>query len=255
MLAAVVLPDGPRPRHGPRPVRRGLAGRREGAGLPRGGRASRPTRRPRPSPRSRLDIDTRRWAGRAVLPARRQAAGPAGHRDRGRVQAGPAPAVHRHGDRGARPERARDPGPARRGHHDAVRLQGPGHRDGDPRRHDGLRLRRLVHRVQPRGLRAADPRRAARRSAAVPPARGGRAVLEDPRPDRGLLGPQTASPTRTRPAAGGRSPPTSSCAATAAPGGDRDRRPVPNTRPRPSRKRARRAALRRRRRSPCVRGS
>ncbi len=56
----------------------------------------------------------------------------------------------------------------------------------------------------PGGLRAADPRRAARRAAAVPPARGGRAVLEDPRPDHGATGPSTASPTPTRPAPGGR---------------------------------------------------
>ena len=64
----------------------------------------------------------------------------------------------------------------------------PGHADGGARRHDGLRLRPRVHRGVARGLRAADPRRAARRPAAVPPARGGRAVLEDPRPDRGVLG-------------------------------------------------------------------
>ena len=46
----------------------------------------------------------------------------------------------------------------------------------------------VVHRVQPGGLRAADPRRAARRPAALPPPRGGRAVLEDPRPDPRALG-------------------------------------------------------------------
>ena len=54
-----------------------------------------------------------------------------------------------------------------------------------------------VHRVLPRGLRAADPRRPARRAAAVPAARGGRAVLEDPRPDRGVLG--QARPARAVP--------------------------------------------------------
>ena len=82
----------------------------------------------------------------------------------------------------------RHPGPARRGRHDAVRLQGAGHGDGGPRRHDGLRLRARRSPSPPRGLRAADPRRAARRPAAVPAARGGRALLEDPRPDRGVLG-------------------------------------------------------------------
>ena len=87
---------------------------------------------------------------RAVLPAHRQAARPPGHRGRRGVQAGAAPAVQRDRDRGARPQRAGDPGPARRGRHAAVRLQGARHRDGDPRRQHGLRLRRLVHRVQPR---------------------------------------------------------------------------------------------------------
>ena len=73
------------------------------------------------------------------------------------------------------------------------------------------------------GLRAADPRRAARRPAAVPAARGGRAVLEDPRPDRELLGRRTGSPTPTSPAPGGRRRPTRCWPATAAPGGGRDR--------------------------------
>ena len=46
----------------------------------------------------------------------------------------------------------------------------------------------------PGGLRAAHPRRAARRAAAVPAARGGRAVLADPRPDRGVLGQEGPKP-------------------------------------------------------------
>ena len=71
---------------------------------------------------------------------------------------------------------------------DAVRREGARHHDGDPRREHGLRVRRLVHRVVPRGLRAADPRRAARRSAAVPAAHRGRARLEDPRPGDRVLG-------------------------------------------------------------------
>ena len=64
----------------------------------------------------------------------------------------------------------------------------PGSRDGGPRRQHGLRLRRVLHRVLARGLRAADPRRAHRRPAAVPPPGGGRALLAHPRPDRELLG-------------------------------------------------------------------
>ncbi len=82
-------------RHRPRPVRRGLAGRRGGRRLPRGGRRRRRTRRTETYAAIRLDVDTRRWAGRAVLPAHRQAARPAGHRDRRGVQEGAAPAVRR----------------------------------------------------------------------------------------------------------------------------------------------------------------
>ena len=121
------------------------------------------------------------------------------------------------------PQRPGDPGPARRGHDDALRLQGARHRDGDPRRQHGLRLRRLVHRVQPGGLRAADPRRAARRPAAVPAARGGRAVLADPRPDPRATGPSKGKPGAVRVRhAGARSPPTRCWPATAAPGGGHD---------------------------------
>jgi glucose-6-phosphate 1-dehydrogenase len=120
----------------------------------------------------------------------RQAPGPAGHRGGRGVQASAAPAVHRDGDRGADPERAGGPDPTRRGDDDPVRLQGAGHGHGDPRREHGLHVRRVVHRGEPGGLRAADPRRAARRPAAVPAARGGRAVLEDPGPDPRALGEQ-----------------------------------------------------------------
>ena len=60
----------------------------------------------------------------------------------------------------------------------------------------------------PGGVRAAHPRRAPRRPAAVPAARGGRAVLGDPRPDREALGQATADPRSTRPAPGARPRPT-----------------------------------------------
>ena len=39
----------------------------------------------------RLEVDNWRWAGRADLPAHRQAARAQGHRDRGHAQAGAAP--------------------------------------------------------------------------------------------------------------------------------------------------------------------
>ena len=200
-----------RPGDRPRPVRRRLG---------RAGRRCRASSRRRASRRLH-HRDLRRGQARrghpplgrgAVLPAHRQAARPPGHRGRDGVQARAAPAVHRDRHRGARAERAGVPGPARRGHDDPVRLQGARHRDGDPRRQHGLRLRRLVRRVLARGLRAADPRRAARRPAAVPAARGGRAVLADPRPDRGRTGPRRTRregrPEPTRPAPGDRRRPT-----------------------------------------------
>ena len=61
---------------------------------------------------------------RAVLPAHRQAAAAAGHRDRGALQEGAAPAVQPDRHRGARPQPARHPGAARRGRHAEVRLEG-----------------------------------------------------------------------------------------------------------------------------------
>ena len=84
---------------------------------------------------------------RAVLPADRQAAAAPGHRDRGAVQEGPAPAVQPHRHRGTGPQPAGDPGAAGRGRHAEVRLEGARFDDGGPRRRDGLPVRRGVHRV------------------------------------------------------------------------------------------------------------
>ena len=136
----------------------------------------------------RLDVETRRWAGVPFYLRHGKRLGRRVTEVAVVFKRAPHLPFTRHLHRGADPERPGDPGAARRGHHDALRLQGARQRDGDPRRQHGLRLRRLVHRVVPGGLRAADPRRAARRPAAVPADRGGRALLEDPRPDRGLLG-------------------------------------------------------------------
>ena len=141
-----------------------------------------------------LHVDNRRWAG---VPFYLRTGKRLGRRvTEVAVVFKPAPHLPftRDRDRGAHPQRPGDPGPARRGHDHPVRLQGARHRHGDPRREHGLRLRRLVHRVQRRGLRAADPRRAARRPAAVPAARGGRAVLADPRPDPRALGASKGRP-------------------------------------------------------------
>ena len=82
----------------------------------------------------RLGIDTRRWAGRAVLPAHRQAAAAPGDRDRGAVQEGAAPAVQPDRHRGTRPQPAGDPRAAGRGRHAEVRFEGARLGDGGPRR-------------------------------------------------------------------------------------------------------------------------
>ena len=201
-------------------------------------RAGRPASGPRPTaPRRtsradsntetyaavRLGIETRRWAGVPFylrtgkrLPRRVTEIARA-------VQEGAAPAVQPDRHRGTRPQPARHPGPARRGRHAEVRFEGAGLGDGGPRRLDGLPLRRGVHRVLPRGLRAADPRRPARRRDAVPAQRRGRGVLAGHRPARGVLGRPPAG-TSTGPASGARRRPTRCSRATAAPGGGHDAR-------------------------------
>ena len=151
-----------------------------------------------------LEVDTRRWAG---VPFYLRTGKRLGRRVTEIAlvfKRAPASAVRRHHDRGTRAERAGDPGPAGRGHHAAVRVQGAGQRDGGPRRQHGLLLRLGVRRGLPGGLRAADPGRAARRTVAVPGQRRGRIVLEDPRSRAGALGRRTASPNRTSPAPGAR---------------------------------------------------
>jgi hypothetical protein len=122
-----------------------------------------------------------------VLPAHRQAAAAPGHRDLDPVQEGAAPAVLQDRHRGAGPQPAGDPGAAGRGRDPQVRIEGARVADGGARRGDGFPLRACLHRVQPRGVRAADPGRAARRRHAVPAGGRGRGVLAGGRPDGGLL--------------------------------------------------------------------
>ena len=95
----------------------------------------------------------------AVLPPRRQAAAAPHDRDRADLPARAAPPVLRYRHRGTRPERDRDQDPARRGHHGQVRFEGTGHGHGSPGCEHGLRLRRVLHRIKSRGLRAAAARR------------------------------------------------------------------------------------------------
>ncbi len=123
------------------------------ASTPQAGRAARRSSacsRRRDSPRLHHRDLRRDHAGdrypalgrRAVLPAHRKTPGPQGDRDRIGLQTRPASALRHHDDRGTRQERLGDPGPARRGHHAAFRVQGPGQLDGGPRRQHGLLLRR-----------------------------------------------------------------------------------------------------------------
>ena len=159
--------------------------------------------------------------GCAVLPAHRQAAAAPGHRDRGAVQEGAAPAVQPDRHRGTRAQPAGHPRAARRGRHAEVRFEGARLGDGGPRRVDGLPLRRGVHRVLARGLRAADPRRPARRLDAVPAQRRGRGVLAGDRPARGVLD-RPIRRRSTAPANGARRRPTRCSRGTDGAGGDHD---------------------------------
>ena len=89
----------------------------------------------------------------------------------------------------------------------AFRVQGAGYRDGGPGRVDGLPLRRVVHRVVPGGLRAADPRRPHRRRHLVPAEQGDRVLVADHRPPGGVLGGTQALPVPGRRLGSGRGRP------------------------------------------------
>ena len=195
---------GPGQAHRARPVRRaaGRAARRCSATSRK--TASTRSRRPTPTPRCELEIDNRRWAGVPFYLRTGKRLGRRVTEIAVVFQRAPHSPVRRHRHPGAGPERAGDPGAARRGRHRPLRLEGAGHADGGPGRDDGLRLRRVLHRVQPGGVRAAAARRAARRREPLPAPPGGRAFLEDPRPRSRTTGRSTASPSSTRPAPGAR---------------------------------------------------
>ena len=105
----------------------GWAGRREGRRLPRGGGHPRRPRPPRPTPRSRCDVDTRRWAGVPFYLRTGKRLGRRVTEVAVVFKRAPHLPFTRDRDRGAHPQRAGDPGPARRGHDAAVRLQGARH--------------------------------------------------------------------------------------------------------------------------------
>ena len=109
----------------------------------------------------RLDIENRRWAGVPFyLRTGKRLARRVTEIALGFKRAPHLPfSQDRH--RGAGLQRHRAPDPAGRGRDLALRCQGAGHPDGDPRSEHGLRLRRVVHRVLTGGVRAADLGRAA----------------------------------------------------------------------------------------------
>ena len=129
-------------------------------------------------------------------------------------------ALRRQGPRRAR--RPRHPHPARRGHRPALHREGAGADDDAAPGDDGLPLRRDLRRQRPRGVRAAHPRRDARRPDALRARRRGeRGVAVHHAHPRGVgeaSAPPRASRT-TRQARGGRARRRSSSSATGARGG------------------------------------
>ena len=116
---------------------------------------------------AKLFVDNWRWAdtpfyvrtGKRL--ARRETT------DRDSVPAGSAPAVRGRGDRGAAPEPPPRARPAGRGRLPRDRREGAGAGDAHPDRAHGLHVRRDLPHRPARGLRAADPRRHARRPDAL----------------------------------------------------------------------------------------
>ncbi len=108
----------------------------------------------------KVEVDNRRWGGGFFTCAPASAWAAVSPRSRWSSSAPRTPPSttrrRRYG-----PERDRHPRPARRRHHGPLRLQGARHLHGDPGRLHGLRLRRVLHGVEPGGVRAPDPGRPA----------------------------------------------------------------------------------------------
>ena len=123
----------------------------------------------------RLEVDNWRWAGRAVLPAHRQAPGAQGHRDRGDAQAGARTSrSSRRARSGVQPNQLILTMQPNEGVSISLGAKIPGHADAHPAGEHGVPLRHVVHVAVARGLRAADHGRDARRRHAVHPRRRGR---------------------------------------------------------------------------------
>ena len=143
----------------------------------------------------RLDVDNWRWAGVPIYLR-------AGKRLARKVteiavlaQAGAPPGLRAGGvgGRAAQPDRAHDA--AERGRLDLHRGEDPGHADAHPAGEHAVPVRHRVHVGVPRGLRAADHGRHARRRHAVHPRRRGGGAVDDRGPDpRGVGGPAGPDP-------------------------------------------------------------
>ena len=125
---------------------------------------------------------------RAVLSADGQATRTPGHRGRGRLPARAAPAVRRDRHRGARARTrwSSASSPTRVTMRFGSKVPGTAMEVRDVNM--DFAYGESFTESSPGGVRTAAARRPARRPAVVPAARGSRAVVADPRPDRGALG-------------------------------------------------------------------
>ena len=123
-----------------------------------------------------------------------------------------------------RPQRARHPRPARRGHPAALRRQGAGPGAPDPDREHGLPLRVVVRGRLAGRVRDAPPRRDGRRRQPLHARRRGRAGMGRSSTRSSTRGSpaRAGRSTSTAPAPGGRRRPTSCSSATGAPGAGHD---------------------------------
>ena len=172
----------------PRAVRRGRRPAASSRRLPRGGAASRPDSNTETYAALRLEVDNWRWAGvpfylRTGKRLARKVTEIA-------VTLKPVPhlAFKQEGSVGVRPNQLVLTMQPNEGVSLSLGAKIPGHADADPPGEHGVPLRDVVPVAVAGGLRAADPRRDARRRDALHPQRRGRGAVADLRPDRAGVG-------------------------------------------------------------------
>ena len=186
----------------------GDVGRRGRRRLPARRRASRPTRNTETYAALRLEVDNWRWAGVPfyLRTGKRLA------RKVTEIAVTLKPVPHLGVQAGGLARRAAQPADpdhaAQRGRVAVARGQDPRHAHAHPPGEHGVPLRHVVPVAVARGLRAADPRRHARRRDALHPQRRGRGAVAHLRPDRADVGGDAraaaAVPGRLAGPAGGR---------------------------------------------------